>query len=158
VNRDGFSLIECMVYCVIVATIMMLWFNGVASFTRVCTTQAGQINLTSTAYSALDVFVRDIRKAPHNFNEWPLMTDTACVFKLDEYSIGWEYKDGQLFRYQGNYNGSDKQWVKKTKSLVLDALQGCSFAYNRSNQTMVSIEITLMTQGKKLNRISYLGG
>lgn len=157
-KKNGFSLIECMLYCILVAVIMMLWFNGVASFTRLCTAQANQTNSIATVYSALDVFVRDVRKAPHNLIQWPLMTDTVFIFALNDSSIGWEYKDGQLLRYHGNYNGNNKQWIKKTKSLVLDNVQACFFVFNHSNHTMMSIEIALDLWGKKISRISYLGG
>lgn len=157
-NKNGFSLIECMVYCILVAMIMMLWFNGVGSFTRLCTAQANQTNSITTVYSALDVFVRDVRKAPRNFIQWPLITDTAFIFSADNYSIGWEYKDRQLLRYHGNYNSNNKQWVKKTKSLVLDNVHACSFAYTHSNHAMMSIEIALDLRGKKISRIGYLGG
>ena len=155
-KRSGFSLIECMVYCIMVATIMMLWFNGLASFTRLCTAQSCQINSISTAYSALDVFVRDIRKAPHPLFVWPLTMDTAFIFKLDDLFIGWEYADKKLFRYQGDYNNKTKQWIKRSKSLVLDNVQECSFSFNCFNQDIVSIKIMLMVQGKKLKRISYI--
>ncbi len=155
-KKTGFSLIECMVYCVIVATIIMLWFNGVASFTGLCNAQAHQINSLSTVYSALDVFTRDVRKAPHTLYAWPLITNTSFVFELDGFFIGWEYTNKKLFRYQGDYNSITKQWVKKAKSLVLDNVQECSFSFNYFNQNMVSIEITLMVYGKRLNRMSYI--
>lgn len=156
-NKDGFSLIGCMIYCLILATIMMLWFNGVVSYTRLCTTQAHQINTLSTAYSALDVFARDIRNAPHEFAMWPLITDTTFIFKLDEsIYIGWEYAQGQLIRYQGNYSSDHMQWLKRTKSLILDSVQNCSFSFNYLNQDIVSIGTNFILQGKKFNRMAYV--
>jgi len=155
-NKVGFSLMECMAYCIIVAIIMMLWFNAVASFTRLCTTQACQINSLTTAYSALDVFTRDIRKAPREQYLWPLITDTAFVFKLPDFFIGWECREGQLIRYQGNYNSVNKQWIKKTKSLVLDTIDACSFSLKYFHKDIVSIKITFMAYGKTLSRTSYV--
>jgi len=156
-NKNGFSLIECMVYCVLMATIMLIWFNGVASFTRLCNTYAYHTNALSTVYSALDVFARDIRKAPHAAYLWPLVTDTAFIFTLpDSTSIGWECTDGQLLRYQGNYNSVAQQWSKKTKSLILDTIQTGSFAFNNLNQENMSAEIRLVSYGKKFSRMSYV--
>lgn len=141
----------------LVATIMMLWFNGVASFTRACTTQACQINSLSTVYSALDVFARDIRKAPHAAYAWPLVTDIAFVFTLPDSScIGWECKDNQLMRYQGTYDSTKKQWIKKTKSLILDGVHTCSFVFNRFNQEGMSVQLSLVFHGKTFNRVCYV--
>lgn len=156
-KRAGFSLIECMVYCLLIATIMMLWFNGVASFTRICTAQAYQTNSLSAVYSALDVFARDIRRAPHATYLWPVITDTAFVFTLPDLSnIGWEYRDDQLIRYHGNYNNAKKQWIKKTKSLILDNVQTCSFIFNRLDQEGMSVQIALVFYGKTFSRMSYV--
>jgi type II secretory pathway component PulJ len=157
VKKSGFSLIECMVYCLIMATIMMLWFNGVASFTRICTAQMYQTNSLSTVYSALDVFTRDIRKAPHATYVWPVITDIAFVFTLpDASSIGWEYKNNRLLRYHGQYNSATKQWIKKTKSLILTDVQTCSFLFNRLNQEDMSVQILLTLHGKTFSRTSYV--
>lgn len=155
-KKDGFSLLECMVYCMLIAIVMMVWFTGVASFTRTCTAQADQTNLLSTVYSALDVLVRDVRKAPRNLYAWSLMSNVAFIFKVDDLFIGWEYKDGHLLRYQGNYDHITKQWSKKTKSLVLDNVQQCAFTFNYVNQNMISLEIVLIAHDKKINRIIYV--
>lgn len=166
-NSKGFSLIECMLYCAIVAVIMLLWFNGVASFIRTCTTQANQINSLSAVYSALDVLVRDIRKAPNLASAWPLITDSIFVFEefhdspesptqTNSSSIGWEYKDKQLLRYQGNYKSNKQEWTKRAKSLVLSDVETCSFSFNLVNQTMVAVTIIMVVQGEKIERTGYI--
>ena len=156
-NKLGFSLIECMLYCGILALVMMLWFNGVSFFTRACFAQTCQINSVSTLYTAFDVIIRDIRKAPKNLSSWSLLSNSKFVFKLDKTnSIGWEFINGQLIRYQGAYNYENKQWAKRTKSLVLKDIEKGSFSFNYMNQQLISLLITIKSHGKTIERISYL--
>jgi hypothetical protein len=136
---------------------MIVWFNGTVSFMRVCATKTDHINRLSAVYSSLDVWARDIRKAPRSVYAWHVMSDTSCVITLsDSSSIGWEYKDGALVRYHGVYEADKKEWIKKNKSLVLDGAHACSFHYAQSDQEIISVVITCNVKGTTFSRVSYL--
>jgi hypothetical protein len=156
-KKVGFSLIECMIYCMVMAITMAFWFHGIAIFNRLCKHQTKEINLLSSVYSTFDVFVRDLRIAPYDSNLWPLRTHSSFIFKYNASTyIGWEYKDAAMVRYQGSYDCRTHTWLKKTKSLVLTTVQDCSFISSDLDTHIKTMTIAIKLQDKQYERLVHI--
>ena len=112
---NGFSLIECMIYCflfIMLVTTVFRWFT--ITHQQAMSVMRSPMHLAC----ALDMFVRDVRMAPSSAHAWKKVTDDELIWQGNGQDIGWHIFQGMLWRYQGSYNASNDTWRKKSKNVV----------------------------------------
>lgn len=117
-NKYGFSLIETMIYCCISALLGVLvcqfFVNSYANFQH--TQHTGQQLMA--LYATHDLLVRDLEMASASLRDWYMQEGSGFVCLLSDESVGWEYKNGKLYRATGTYDFAQKIWHKKSQALI----------------------------------------
>jgi len=126
-NKLGFSLIECMAYCLLFALLMIMLFKfAVAMQVRVAHQSKAGSSLTNIS-AAHDVFAHDMRQASSHKTFWKKTTLNELIWLEGDKDIGWHFSDNKLFRIEGSYSSSLELWTQKTKSLVADNISSAQF-------------------------------
>lgn len=139
-HNAGSTVIELLVY------FSLLCFLSFALFSWL--TRVMLVNNAScpfiTDHIAGDCFVRDIRSAGANKEDWLVKSRHEIVFCTRKETIGWVLKKNVLHRITGKYDAIKKVWLKKTTSIVAHTIDELNFSFNETNTKMhmVSMNIT----------------
>jgi len=117
-DKGGFTLIECMVYIVVLSIIVLLFFSGTLHLYRVIRISARSNSCMLSLYSAGDTFARDIRLRPPFKNHIEYSANGIIWYYQDSRAIGWFLKDEALVRVEGIYTLGTGTWSDHTKSII----------------------------------------
>lgn len=151
-NRGGFGLIECMIYCLLVALLAVTWMQGIASVCRALSGYSRQCNAMVVLYSAHDLLVRDLRNAPRTNKGWKKVLPTELIWHTNGTDIGWQFIDNQLVRMEGVYQAGSDSWSKRSKSIVATNLEQIQFQANQKGGKVSSVGIRLQGHGHTIER------
>jgi len=126
-NRNGFMLIEFLIYLSILTVILLavsglvekIWIPAMKYTNR----QTDHINLVT----AHDCFIRDIKMAKAEKKFWKRIHSQAVIFKSGWRDVGWEIKKENLIRSVGNFNEGENKWEKHTQSLIIKKIDHVEF-------------------------------
>ena len=120
INKKGFLLIECVIYCGLLALIMCATLQLTLRTYQV----SRYAGITCTAWTqletALDVFSRDIAQALPEPVYW--QKDTSHIqFQTQELSaVSWGLHKGALVRRAREYNEHKKTWRSAVKNVAIE--------------------------------------
>jgi len=118
----GMTLIECMIYLVILSWLILLVVQGGYQYMYVLKRLNQRTVMTADFCITTDILARDLS---HATAENPLVrteNDHLIFMVAPDHMIGWELIDGAFVRYDGIYDIAQKQWSSATRSRVLDGL------------------------------------
>jgi len=144
VKYAGFSLIECMIYCMVLAILFMTWFHGMVVAHTAFVKKATKTIQLSNVYAAHDMLIRDIRHAPSKSTQWKLCTNTQLIWHQQENDIGWMIHNNTLFRIEGTYDAERQKWCKKKQSVALFDVARISFTKHSMLEYIKSIKCKLV--------------
>lgn len=118
IPRAGFSLIELMIYLVLLCMLSLFvsrfcvqwyhtFFNGLL-LARHCQQET----------TALALMQRDIETAPAQATQWYVIEPNVLIVNRDDYTLSWLLQDGILYRAVGNYNVITHTWKTRKKQQV----------------------------------------
>lgn len=143
-TKKGFSLIELMIYLVIVCGIVLMLFQLIVNATIRLTTVRKQAHLCTMFYSTCARIMRDVQAAPAQDHYWKKITDHECIWHTtDEYDLGWYLEGNILYRLKGIYDATKQTWKKKTRQCVLTNVDSCLFNAHKKDQTISALTITV---------------
>lgn len=125
-HRDGFSLIELLVYlfffALLASSSVLLISRWYTRETHLAHDQRSLISL----HTAHDLIVADVQQA-RPLNQWKMLHDDAIVFSTEQTDICWQKKDNTLIRITGRYHVSEAKWSEKTMSVVAQSITTIKF-------------------------------
>ncbi|MCX5922020.1 MAG: hypothetical protein NTX86_01700 [Candidatus Dependentiae bacterium] len=147
-TKQGFSLVECVIYCGLFSMMMMVLFNWMIPMHMRLKASSSRIAKLIELYAACDVLTRDIRMASANTDQWKKVTEQELIWHSRGVDIGWSFEKNSLFRSEGTYNASSQSWVKKTKNLIADNVDTVKFQRgvdNDNNVRLVHFELNKLS-------------
>lgn len=142
IAREGFSLIECMIYCAIASYLSIMAF---AFFNRTL----GGVQLFSfqqqemvSQWSIQQLLRKDIQMASADPNYWKL-SSSSMVCRVDATCIGWYAQNGNLYRTKGNYDFSAGQWLKKSTALVAKGVNHFNLEIHQAQTSIEAVSYKL---------------
>jgi len=142
-SRRGFSLIECMVYCVALGILMVCCFNGVLVVYMNLAAAGNRAMCSTGLYGAHDQLVHDIRLAPAERAAWKKIEKQELVWRGKKEDMGWSVKDDRLLRLTGQYHAENNKWHKKVTSVVLTSVKSVAFAVQADADWVQAIRVIL---------------
>jgi type II secretory pathway pseudopilin PulG len=138
--QHGFSVIECMVYFVLITFLIMLLLGWIVQLQVRLKKNQDQIVQLTAVYVAHDLFRNDVLSAVPDKESWKKISDTELIWHAHDMDIGWLYEQGKLFRYQGTYHAHGT-WNNLIKSVVADSLGSVRYAMIMHNTTIVGVKM-----------------
>ena len=141
-NRGGFSLTECMVYCCIM---MFLSFFATEFFAKNYLQLASytkRSNKLMSLYAAQDLWHHDIQQASDTITDW-VQKPNELICKTIEADIGWHFHDNKLYRITGDYDFRHEHWNKKSKALVSNHVEHFNYWIEKKNNQVISVQSSI---------------
>lgn len=141
-NREGFSLVECMTYCCIM---MSLSFFATEFFSKNYRQLASYIkknNQLMCVYTAHDALHNDILYASDNSDDWIEKTN-ELICKTMQADVAWRLKDHSLYRSSGVYDYERKKWHKKNTALIAHQITQFTYMVEKKGDRVVSVQRTI---------------
>ncbi len=144
-SREGYSLIECLVYCGIVGFFIMAFLPIVI---RLAGSVSRLVNINHDLISscvATDLFYRDLKQRSDSIHILSSSSNTL-IWRCGDHGmcIGWIVRDGNLVRTEGQYVEETKSWANSKQSIVCDGVITGVFSVDRSTYpTKVLLCLTL---------------
>lgn len=133
----GFSLLECMVYCAGMVTVITILCYFFTRMHGVYVKQYRFANYITWLYSVQEFIRADLEQAPIALSKWKKLMPSELIFTSGARDIGWTVKKGQLRRIIGHYDIQTQRWISKHSSLVIDKVTKVSFAPLKTEQEIV---------------------
>ncbi len=145
----GFSLIEAMIYCTVLAILVMTWFHGMITSHVAFARESERITQLSNLYAAQDILRHDIRQASAHVDAWKKQSDSEIIWHVHKADVGWVLQDGVLLRIEGNYDSKQKKWHDKKQSIALFDVSQVSFVKHGDKNYIKSITCQLTLHNKE---------
>lgn len=150
-KRKGFSLIECMIYCILTIFLLYLvvpWSIRVLSLNAII---FKNIQLFVDTSITRDLFVKDIFDSSNHKDNWIIVSEKCLLWRNQRNSyIEWSCKNNALYRSVGIYNEKEKKWNKKHTDLVLKDVKEAYFTIDQTPS-----QIQLITLQSIINKHRY---
>ncbi len=130
-NKMGFLLLSFLVYLLLFTLLVTLCFNWTLRLFTTYTIRAKRNIIIINAYTAQDLFIRDLHMAPLNEQKWKKITASEIIWSMHNRDIGWCYKNKKLIRNEGHYNKQTEKWNKKTASIAAQHINVLTFTVNK---------------------------
>ena len=150
-RKTGFSLLECMIYCFILALISVCWFSAVSQIIGATRSSMTTVYTVQLLTSASDFLARDLREAPVSLREWHLSTQTHLSWPTAEGLVHWGYENGTLKRSMYLYH--TKKW---TTSIIAQRIGNACFKVTVDKGKMYRIDTFLESNGISEKRTVWM--
>ncbi len=142
INKNaGFSLIECLIYCAIACFLSMMAFTFFnRTFTSAMTFSRNQQEIVS-AWSAQHLLRKDLQAALGSSLVWNESAGLVC--KISQECVGWQMRNGMLYRIKGDYNFSTREWVKRSSALIAQKVTQFDVVIPNNPQNIEAVSYTI---------------
>lgn len=123
----GASLIELLVYIVLLSLLSLLLFQGALMVQNRVRSVDKKSVVRIGMYAALDALTRDVRSAPASLEAWLILEPSRLSWRTQKSEIAWYAAHGSLYRAQKTYNVRTKKWGDSVVSLVAQGIAAISF-------------------------------
>ena len=126
--RSGFSLIECMGYCVVIGCVLVTLFSGLIPLMGTTIKIHKSMQQLSCVYTAIDFCVRDLTEhKPIDRFHGDGPRSLLWQYTFSGQYIEWVLSDDVLMRIEGKYDHIRNRWNEHSKSVVCKYLKDASF-------------------------------
>lgn len=135
----GFSIIEFLLYLVIVSSIILL-ITRFACFSVQGLQLHNQRNQSiASLAAAVDFMLSYVCTAPGSLDRWKERGPSVIVYNAtDSYDYGFLVENNCLMRYQGLYNSITRNWSIINKSVIVDHCGSAVFTlYEKQDKQVV---------------------
>lgn len=150
--KQGFTLIECMLYCSAGATAIMAFMY----YTSAIHLRLKHYNKRSqhilAVYGGIQHVIRSLETAPSNPQAWKRRTESELIYTHNKHDKGWCFVDSRLVFISGNFNTFEQQWLSKTSYPIISGLRSCKFTLQYSSTNQIE-SITLFLETTHLQPI-----
>jgi len=124
-NKQGFSLVEFLIYLTVSAMLMA----GVFRFFNSAQSSFAHIKESSfimnSMHNVSDMLRHDLMSAACQRESWHIAaTEFVCQSAVQ--SVGWHTKNNRLYRVTGKYDFVGKRWQEKRKTIVAQQVKNFS--------------------------------
>ena len=141
---DGFSIIEFSIYFLVMQVCLMVMIHWTALQTLHMKKDHASCLKIVALYAAHDRIVQDIRMTQASDIDWG-KARMSFVWPINQKSVGWEIKEGKLFRSEGLYDLGNEIWIRRKKNLVAQNVKKLNFkpTYDTSGKQIIGMTIEL---------------
>lgn len=126
---NGFTLLEFIIYILFFSFIAMATASWAVHLVHALRVRHAKQELLSMFHAAHDLLLQDIHHAPTERGQWKEIQPTCLIWTTHQKEIGWQWECKQLFRIEGRYNVTKKQWSHRTKNLVAAPVDMIQFTH-----------------------------
>lgn len=147
-QKEGMTLIECMIYCALLAWMGMLVAQLGHRYVRLTQSLGNQSKLMADVCVAGDLLARDVASALPQGDNWKLVKLNSLIFNVNNKQVGWTVVNNQLVRFVGAYDAANDKWRSYSRSLTLDWVENVLFTIKKSPSDNVVNRVTLELSAK----------
>jgi len=154
--RPAFTLIEVLVYGALLSIFAVLMFGFVGSMRQ----QIEQVRMVGahelTTALALDLMRRDLVSADMQRSIWDPAAGVSTKSVLDEkgrvtqLSVGWQCVKNGIKRYEGNYDFTQRKWLKRATSFYGCSLSDMKFELRLSHDRQYVEQVVIIYSTPKI--------
>lgn len=141
----GITLLECVVYCALVALATTLLVSGVSSCLISLRVLSHYTDTLVAAETALDIFARDCGSAPQNASLWKAMNTTHISWKHNDSVVEWYMKGTKLIRKVYGF--------ERHKAVMIDGIKSVQFVLYKEGDSIRLVECSLVVQDVSIKRL-----
>jgi type II secretory pathway pseudopilin PulG len=142
--KKGFSLIESLIYCCIMAILGVLVAQFFVKQSRFYMYMRMSQQRIMMLYAAQDLLVQDLQRADSSAEQWDTRYEHLLICGMGIDSYGWILKNTKLYRITGQYNFNTHSWHNKSTTLVADHITHFGYALVRSpDDTIMAVQTKL---------------
>ena len=129
--REGFSLIEFMVYLISFSCIITMALHSIVVVTQKARSSSASARHSMQLFTALDVIAFEIAQAPSAKNKWYKADPSLCIWhsNFHKKDIGFCLRDKKLLKISGVYSIQTNKWTSKVSNMLAENVDVCSFNY-----------------------------
>lgn len=121
-NRNGFMLIEFLIYLLIGSILTGILVVGMAQLWRCTISVYAKHTIALNLAMAHDTLLQDIRSAPAQRVQWKLIEPECIIWRTGSVDRGWQREQNQLVRREGRYHAKKGIWSSCTKNMVAHSI------------------------------------
>lgn len=144
--RDGFSMIELLIYSTLSVFLVVIVLNYMSRFERFVIGRSGRSLYLTNLYAGMDSMVRDCAAAPADPSMWTVESPDKIMWKNRIGVLGFAIEKNKLIRIfrsidpQGRLRGT-------VSSMIVNDVQGF-FAVEKSKKLISAVFISLTVQNQ----------
>jgi hypothetical protein len=142
-NKRGFIIIECLVYCALAVWLLTEVLGFVVATSNLTQRALQQSNHCFATHCALQNFARDVANGSGRI----LVSPTSFVITSDKQDKGWVFENKTWRRIRGTYDATQKVWIKRHTTTMLDHVVSVTMQHKSHG-----IEVALTTDYLQLTR------
>lgn len=126
-NECAFSLIEFLVYLVILFLFIILCMRFAVITSGQLATQGSYVQRIIQVYSVQMRMTRDLECAPAQYDQWVFSSNNHILWRDKDHDCGWCIEGETLLRKQGIFNKEQGIWRSKNTSLGATGITKAQF-------------------------------
>lgn len=142
-NKRGFIIIECLVYCALAAWLLTQVLGFVVATSNLTQRALKQSNHCFMTHCALQYCARDVVHG----SSCIVMCPTSLVIKSGKQDKGWVFEHNSWRRIRGTYDATQHVWIKRHTTTMLDHVVSVTVHHKPHG-----IEVALTTDYLQLTR------
>ena len=157
--QKAFSLLECLIYIVILGILSILIFRFFVACDQQCKWWARQGQELMVLYATSDLLAHDIKKANSNVTQWNCVSSDKMILQCSNETIEWFLHKSNLYRIKGNYDYAQQNWLQKRQSLVAAQVKNFQYKIVTYDNSVIAVEIVLEIEQIKdrIEKTVYVG-
>lgn len=126
--KSGFFLLEFLVYFSLFSLVSVLLMQFIVTKTIWLSEFTSKQQKQMQLYSALDVFERELKKAPDAKKEWIIKSDSIIWHDVNEKcDIGWCVQNNAFYKIKGTFDIKEEVWKQSHRFLLSDWVNNVTF-------------------------------
>lgn len=151
--REGFTIIELLIYILFFAFIAMATGAWMVRLWQASAARNSKQEALIMLYTAHDMLLRDITHASVDCRHWKEMQAECIIWHTKRGDVGWWKENGSLVRATGRYNKQKKQWSSYTKNLIVDHVDAVRFAHEGERE-IAQILFSIITGNQSVRGVA----
>lgn len=154
-NIIGFSLIECLVYCVVLGLLSITisqYFSNMCTRIHCLSAEQKEIFIQASVHQLL---LRDFQSAEVRKEYW-YCNGSHIICHVGSDSIGWYLQDSNLYRSKGRFNFLGHVWEERHTALVAEKVNHFDSMLLNDNATIEAVSYTIGTAQMRVSKTVFL--
>lgn len=150
-HAPGFSLIECLIYCALLAMISMLVFGYFTRQSYALGTFIAASEHSMEWSGALQILAADIVQADSSVAYWHISRE-EFIWRMRDCCVAWRWHENNLYRTKGVYDFTRQKWERKSSALIARHITAFAIQTQVKNGSITTVAISAESNWHRYNR------
>jgi|SRR5579859_3202908 len=143
-NKNGFTVIEFLVYFMLTVMLTMLLNQAALYIHQHTKSHMVYCSTWLQAMTAIDLLSQDVETSSYESVLWKKLSEHELIMPGQrQVDIGWSVYKNNLVRIVGSFNKHLNTWHHKRRTIVLKGVSKASFKVERTQKSVVAITLLI---------------